>query len=123
MKTVRVTGAIRVSDATSDADVAHATADALRSSELFTVDGWEVQAVTLAPRLPQQDEGAMVGRTYLDRAQCSAPFCSQTAHDQPLFLTGGCHPGKPVKAAYYGGVVRVTCALCGRLVCTVEVAP
>lgn len=125
MKTIRVTGAVKVSDATSDTDVADATADAMRSSELFTVDGWEVLAVTPTPQqLPEQlPAGAVVSCEYLDALGCSNMFCDHTTHDSPLTVTGRCHPGKPVTATYYAGKIRVSCATCGRFVVAVEVAP
>lgn len=88
----------------------------------LAADDWEVIDVHPAPVLPTRDEGAVIGRTYLDQAQCSMPACTHTAHDQPLTLSGGCHVGAPVHAAYADGLLRVSCAVCRRFICSVRVA-
>ncbi len=66
-------------------------------------------------------------RRDLDPARCSNPECDHSTHPQQddLFLGGACHPGAPVHACYHkaSGAMRFTCAVCGKGICAIAVAP
>lgn len=59
----------------------------------------------------------------LDRLGCMNPGCNHKAHSDGYVFSGKCHIGKPVKAVYVNGTVRVFCAHCERLIVEVAVAP
>lgn len=67
---------------------------------------------------------SVLTRATLDSVHCDAPGCDHGPDSGDMLVIGGkCHPGAPVDASYLGGVLQITCAECGALVCRIAVAP
>ncbi len=53
---------------------------------------------------------------------CSSPGCTHTAHDEPMYLHGGCHPGGRLVVAYRDGKIGIGCEECGKQIAMIQVA-
>lgn len=63
-------------------------------------------------------------RFDLDGMGCQREGCPDPHHHGPIFLTGRCHPKKPVEVRYrFGGVLVCTCSVCTLHIANVAVAP
>jgi hypothetical protein len=63
-----------------------------------------------------------VFREELDAGRCHKCEADGVHHHGPLTLTGRCHPGIPVYAAYAEGCIALACAKCNRPVALIPVA-
>ena len=59
-------------------------------------------------------------RRELDSMGCQDPSC--TGGHGPMFFHGQCHPRAACVVTYDGGVVRMSCSVCGLPIASVAVA-
>ncbi len=62
----------------------------------------------------------MTTRETLDSMNCAE--CGRGADcDDPLYMHSHCHPKSPTWAVYHNGLLRISCAKCGKLIIEVGV--